>query len=101
MGEGLRLTRRGRSHLVVGQYTDAGDAEINPHQIVYRNLEVVGSWAFTGGHLVRYVGLLPRLLERFRLGRLVITYPLEDHAAALRGLAHGSVMKTVLARTPL
>jgi hypothetical protein len=69
---------------------------INPHQIVYRNLDVVGSWAFTGGHLVQYVCLLPRLLERFPLGNAVTTYPLEDHARAMRDVANGSVMKAVL-----
>ena len=96
VGEGLRMVRRGGSYLVVGQYTDAGDATINPHQIVYRNLDVVGSWAFTGGHLVEYVRLLPRLVERVALRRLVTTYPLEDHAAALRDVASGTVMKAVL-----
>jgi threonine dehydrogenase-like Zn-dependent dehydrogenase len=95
IGEGLRLVRRGGSYLVIGQYTDAGDTAVNPHQIVYRNLDVVGSWAFTGGHLVQYVRLLPRLLERFRLGDLVTTYPLEDHATAMRDVANGSVMKAV------
>jgi threonine dehydrogenase-like Zn-dependent dehydrogenase len=96
VGEGLRLVRRGGSYLVIGQYTDAGDTTINPHQIVYRNLDVVGSWAFTGGHLVQYMRLLPRLLERFHLGDLVTTYPLEDHATAMRDVANGSVMKAVL-----
>jgi threonine dehydrogenase-like Zn-dependent dehydrogenase len=96
VGEGLRMARRGGSYLVVGQYTDAGDALINPHQIVYRNLHVVGSWAFTGGNLVEYVRLLPKLLERFPLGRLVTTYPLEDHATAMRDVAGGSVVKAVL-----
>jgi threonine dehydrogenase-like Zn-dependent dehydrogenase len=95
VGEGLRLVRRGGSYLVIGQYTDAGDALINPHQIVYRNLDVHGSWAFTGGHLTQYVRLLSRIRERVRLGSLVTTYPLEDHAAAMRDVANGSVMKAV------
>jgi threonine dehydrogenase-like Zn-dependent dehydrogenase len=96
VGEGLRLARRGGSYLVVGQYTDAGDALINPHQIVHRNLDVIGSWAFTGGHLAEYVRLLPRLVERFRLRDLVTTYPLEDHALALAEVANRSVVKAVL-----
>jgi hypothetical protein len=69
---------------------------INPHQIVYRKLDVVGSWAFTGGHLVEYVRLLPRLLERVGLGPLVTTYPLDAHATAMRDVAEGTVMKAVL-----
>jgi hypothetical protein len=81
---------------VVGQYTDAGDAVINPHQIVHRQLDVVGSWAFTGGHLVEYVRLLPQLVERYELRRMVTTFPLEDHAAALAAVEHGEVVKAVL-----
>ncbi|MFD6936706.1 hypothetical protein ACFWAP_11225 [Streptomyces goshikiensis] len=41
---------------------------------MYRQLNVVGSWAFTGAHLVEYVRLLP----------------------ALAAVADGSVMKAVL-----
>jgi threonine dehydrogenase-like Zn-dependent dehydrogenase len=99
VGQGLRLARRGGSYLVVGQYTDSGDTEINPHQIVHRQLDVVGSWAFSGAHLVEYVHLLPRLLERFDLARLVTTYPLVDHATALDDVARGAVMKAVLTST--
>ncbi|MEW2514099.1 zinc-binding dehydrogenase [Streptomyces sp. NPDC046870] len=94
--QGLRLARRGGSYLVVGQYTDSGDTTINPHQIVHRQLDVVGSWAFTGAHLVQYVALLPALVRRFDLARLVTSYPLEDHGRALADVAAGAVMKAVL-----
>ncbi|MEU1296558.1 zinc-binding dehydrogenase [Streptomyces sp. NPDC005840] len=96
VGQGLGLARRGGSYLVVGQYTDSGDAVINPHQIVHRQLDVVGSWAFTGAHLARYVALLPDLGARFELGRLVTTYPLGDCASALRDVADGTALKAVL-----
>jgi threonine dehydrogenase-like Zn-dependent dehydrogenase len=94
--QGMRLARRGGSYLVVGQYTDGGDTVINPHQIVYRRLDVLGSWAFTGAHLAEYVRLLPKLAERFDLARLVTTYALADNAAALREVSGGAVMKAVL-----
>lgn len=100
VAQGLRLARRGGSYLVVGQYTDSGDTAINPHQIVYRRLDVIGSWAFGGAHLVSYVRLLPQLLARFDLGRLVTAYPLADHAAALADVAAGRVVKAVLTSTP-
>jgi threonine dehydrogenase-like Zn-dependent dehydrogenase len=95
--QGMRMARRGGAYLVVGQYTDGGNATINPHQIVYRRLDVFGSWAFTGAHLVEYVRLLPRLVERFDLARLVTGYALADYAVALRDVAAGAVMKAVLA----
>ncbi|MCK9879088.1 zinc-binding dehydrogenase [Frankia sp. Ag45/Mut15] len=58
--QGLRLARRGGSCLVVGQYTDSGDAMVNPHQIVSRQLDVIGSWAFTGRTSSSKSGYCPR-----------------------------------------
>jgi threonine dehydrogenase-like Zn-dependent dehydrogenase len=100
VAQGLRLPRRGGSYLVIGQYTDSGDVGINPHQIVYRQLAVLGSWAFTGAHLVEYVRLLPPLTGRFDLARLVTAFPLADHARAMAAVADGSVMKAVLVPAP-
>jgi threonine dehydrogenase-like Zn-dependent dehydrogenase len=96
VGQGLNLARRGGSYLIVGQYTDAGDTAINPHQIVYRQLDVIGSWAFTGAHLVQYVTMLPALVNRFDLAALATTYPLAANSAALAAVADGSVLKAVL-----
>jgi len=97
VGQGLTMPRRGGSYLIVGQYTDAGDTTINPHQIVFRQLDVVGSWAFTGAHVVEYVKLLPALIRRFDLKSLVTSYPLEACSQAMAAVASGSVMKAVLA----
>jgi D-arabinose 1-dehydrogenase-like Zn-dependent alcohol dehydrogenase len=96
VAQGLRMARRGGSYLVVGQYTDAGDTAINPHQIVHRQLSVHGSWAFSGAHLAEYVRLLPDLVARFDLARLVTTYPLTEHTRALDDVAAGRVLKAVL-----
>lgn len=96
VGQGLRLARRGGSYLIIGQYTDSGDTVINPHQIVYRQLDVVGSWAFTGAHLIEYVRLLPELVNCFDLARLVTTYPLLESGSAMQDVANGSVIKAVL-----
>lgn len=94
--QGLRMARRGGAYLVVGQYTDGGNAWINPHQIVYRQLDVLGSWAFTGAHLTEYVGLLPALTARFDLASLVSCFPLEDVGTAMALVARGAVLKAVL-----
>lgn len=96
VAQGVRMARRGGAYLVVGQYTDAGDTLVNPHQIVHRQLSVHGSWAFSGAHLAEYVRLLPALTARFDLARLVTAYPLDEHAAALDDVAAGRVLKAVL-----
>lgn len=90
------MVRRGGSYLVVGQYTDSGNAWFNPHQIVYRQLTVIGSWAFTGAHLSEYIRLLPVLSHRFDLRHIVTTFDLEMIGDALAQVADGAVMKAVL-----
>lgn len=95
--QGLRMCRRGGSYLVVGQYTDAGPAAITPHLLVHRQLDVHGSWAFTGVHLERYVASLPGLVRRYDLARLVTAFALQDVNAAMDAVAAGTVVKAVLA----
>jgi threonine dehydrogenase-like Zn-dependent dehydrogenase len=95
--QGLRMCRRGGSYLILGQYTDAGPAAINPHSIVYRQLDVIGSWAFGGPHLERYVAGLPRVLRSHALDRLVTVFDLADVNRALAAVKAGAVMKAILA----
>ncbi len=97
VAQGLCLARRGGSYVIVGQYTDAGDTRINPHQIVFRQLDLIGSWAFAGHHLAKYASLLPRLTSRFDLASLVTLFPLAEVNQAMEQVAHGEVMKAVLA----
>jgi threonine dehydrogenase-like Zn-dependent dehydrogenase len=94
--EGLRMCRRGGSYLVIGQYTDAGPAPINPHTIVHRQLDVYGSWAFTGVHLERYVRSLSTVTERHAIGELVTSFELERVNDAIEAVGSGSVVKAVL-----
>lgn len=94
--QGTRMVRRGGSYLIVGQYTDSGNTWFNPHQIVHRQLSVIGSWAFSGAHLAEYIRLLPALTGRFDLSTLVTAFPLADVEEALSQVAAGAVMKAVL-----
>jgi threonine dehydrogenase-like Zn-dependent dehydrogenase len=94
--QGVELTRRGGSLVTVGQYTDNGDVRLNPHQIVRRQLHVIGSWGFSGQHVVDYVRLLPELSDRFEVGRLVTAFPLELARNAMSDVAERRVMKAVL-----
>ncbi|WP_329569001.1 zinc-binding dehydrogenase [Kitasatospora sp. NBC_01266] len=95
--QGTRMARRGGSYLIVGQYTDSGSTSFNPHQIVHRQLDLVGSWAFTGAHLGAYIRLLPQLLARFDLASLVTTFPLDQVGTAMGEASRGTALKAVLA----
>lgn len=94
--EAFDLARRGGRVLVMGQYTDRGNIEINPHIITRKQLQVVGSWAFAERHYLRYIESLPLLAARFDLERLLTRYPLEEANRALADVAKGAVMKAVV-----
>ena len=96
VAEGFELARRNGQYLVLGQYTDRGTTPINPHVITRKQLKVYGSWAFSEAHYARYVATLPRLAERFDLGKMLTLYPLDDANRALADMASGSVMKAAL-----
>jgi threonine dehydrogenase-like Zn-dependent dehydrogenase len=53
--EGLDLCRDGGTYLVLGQYANAGDVQMNPHTITRKQLNVVGSWAFEPRHVYRAI----------------------------------------------
>lgn len=97
VAEGIDMCRPGARYLVLGQYTDHGPTPLNPHLITRKQLTVLGSWAFSGDHVVEYVASVPRLLERFDLPRLVTRFGLADAQRALDAVRAGTVTKAVLA----
>jgi threonine dehydrogenase-like Zn-dependent dehydrogenase len=58
--EGLELPRDGGRYLVLGQYANAGNVEINPHIITRKQLDVKGSWAFEPRHVKAAIDMLGR-----------------------------------------
>ena len=57
--EGMRLTRDAGRYVVVGQYTDAGDASFNPHlDLNQKHLHIRGCWGSDVGHVYRSVQVM-------------------------------------------
>jgi threonine dehydrogenase-like Zn-dependent dehydrogenase len=96
VAEGMELSRPNGTYLILGQYTDRGATPLNPHLITRKQLRMLGSWAFSGGHFVDYVASLPGLLDRFDLRRMVSTYPLEAANQALDDVRGARVLKAAL-----
>lgn len=96
VAEGIDMARRGGRYLVVGQYTDHGATLINPHHVTRKQLNVIGSWAFSAKHYETYVATLPQLVERFDVLRLVTEYPLAQANQALADMRAGTTIKSVL-----
>ena len=96
--EGLEMVRDAGTYVVVGQYTDAGDAAINPHAHLNRkHVTLRGCWGFEFTHLHRALQLMARHAGRFRWRDLVTReYPLEDAGRALADMERLAVVKALL-----
>ena len=96
--EGMRLTRDAGRYVVVGQYTDAGPAEFNPHLDLNRkHLDVRGCWGSDVSHLYRAVQVLARYHTRFPWSDFISGhYTLAQAQNALEDVAAQRVVKALI-----
>jgi L-iditol 2-dehydrogenase len=96
--EGLEMMRDAGRYVVVGQYTDAGDATVNPHRHVNRrHATILGCWGYEFTHLHRSLALMARHAGRVDWTRLVSReYPLDRAGDALAAMERMDVVKAVL-----
>ncbi len=96
--EGLDMLRDGGRYVVVGQYTDSGDATLNPHrQINRRHATILGCWGYEFSHLHRALAMMGRHDARFRWKELVTReYPLAKANEALADMEALSVVKALI-----
>lgn len=96
--EGLEMLRDAGRYVVVGQYTDAGDATINPHRHVNRrHATILGCWGYEFTHLHRALELMARHNRRFRWREMVTReYGLEEASRALEDMETLRVVKAVI-----
>jgi threonine dehydrogenase-like Zn-dependent dehydrogenase len=96
--EGLDMLRDAGRYVVVGQYTDSGDAAINPHRHLNRkHATVLGCWGYEFSHLHRAIAMMEKHRERFRWRELVTReYPLEGAQDALADMEQLRVIKALI-----
>ena len=96
--EGLDLVRDNGTYTVVGQYTDHGPVEVNPHlQINKKHLDIRGVWGIDYSHLHRAVLLLERYNDRFHWEELIThRFGLGQANEALDVVRSGGAIKAVI-----
>ncbi|MFX1546050.1 MAG: zinc-binding dehydrogenase [Promethearchaeota archaeon] len=96
--EGLEMTREGGTYTIVGQYTDAGDVQINPHlDINKKHLTIKGSWGSDFSHFYLAVNLIIRYSTIYPFKTIIShEYSLEEAAKALDDVEHLRVMKAII-----
>ena len=81
--EGIEILRDGGTYVEMGQFTDAGTIATNWHRICTKDLNVLGSWAFTGNDLPLGVDMLYRARDKYPWLEMQTLYPFD--ADGVRG----------------
>ncbi len=95
---GCEMARDGGHYVIVGQYTDNGVVEINPHlHINKKHLEIRGCWGSDLSHVWRAMELLARFRDRFPWKSLISRrYSLREAQEALEDVEARRVVKAVI-----
>lgn len=96
--EGCDLVRDAGRYVIVGQYTDNGSVELNPHlHINKKHLEVRGCWGSDFSHVYRAMQVAARFSDRVSWSALISRkYGLEQVGQALQDVEAGRVVKAVV-----
>ena len=92
--EGIEFLRDGGTYVEMGQFTDAGSIMTNWHRICTKDLNVLGSWAFTGNDLPLGVDMLYRTRDKYPWLDMQTLYPLSEEGVA-RAVDDAMAMRTV------
>jgi len=84
--EGIEMLRDGGTYVEMGQFTDAGSIQTSWHRICTKDLNVLGSWGFTGNDLPLGVDMLYRTRDKYPGSRCrrCIRFPRKASAAPWR-----------------
>ena len=96
--EGMRLTRDAGRYVVVGQYTNVGEATFNPHlDLNQKHLEIRGCWGSDVGHMYRSVQVMAKFAKQFPWTQLISgEYDLAHTQQALDDVAAQRVVKALI-----
>lgn len=99
--EGMRLTRDAGAYIIVGQYTDNGDATLNPHLDINRkHLRIQGVWGSDYSHVHRALKIMQRYESEVPWSSfLTKTYTLDEMKGALEDVERATVIKAAVRPT--
>jgi threonine dehydrogenase-like Zn-dependent dehydrogenase len=92
--EGIEFLRDGGTYVEMGQFTDAGSIMTSWHRICTKDINVLGSWGFTGNDLPLGVDMLYRAREKYPWLEMQTLYPFSEEGIA-HAVADAIAMRTV------
>ena len=97
--EGIEMLRDGGTYVEMGQFTDAGSIETNWHRICTKDLNVLGSWAFTANDIPQGIAMLDRARDRYPWYEMQTLFPFTEQGvsdAIGAAMAMRSVKSTIV-----
>ncbi len=92
--EGIEFLRDGGTYVEMGQFTDAGSIETSWHRICTKDLNVLGSWAFTANDLPKGVDMLWQARDRYPWLEMQTLFEFSEDGIS-RAVADALAMRTV------
>jgi threonine dehydrogenase-like Zn-dependent dehydrogenase len=92
--EGIEFLRDGGTYVEMGQFTDAGAIQTNWHRICTKDLNVLGSWAFTANDLPLGVEMLYKARDKYPWRKMQTLFPFTLEGVK-DAVAQAMAMKTV------
>ncbi len=98
VNEGLRFVRDNGIYVIVGQYTDNGNIEINPHiDINKKHIDIRGCWGCDFSHLYKAIKVMSRNADKFNWEKTISSYySLNETQKALDDVENQKVIKAVI-----
>jgi len=96
--EGMELTRDNGTYVIVGQYTDCGSVQINPHVHINRkHLDIRGCWGSDFSHVYRALIMMSRSVGTVPWEKMITRhYTLDEAGQALEDVERLRVVKAVI-----
>ena len=94
--EGMEMLRDGGTYVEMGQFTDAGSIETNWHRICVKDINIIGSWAFTGNDIPLGIAMLHRARDRYPWSKLQTKFPFSK-AGIIEAIESAMKMRVVKA----
>ncbi|MEM8646318.1 MAG: zinc-binding dehydrogenase [Pseudomonadota bacterium] len=92
--EGIEFLRDGGTYVEMGQFTDAGSIMTSWHRICTKDLNVLGSWAFTANDLPLGVDMLYQARDKYPWRKMQTLFPFTEDGIK-DAVGQAMAMKTV------
>lgn len=76
--EGIEMLRDGGTYVEMGQFTDAGSIDTNWHRVCVKDINILGSWAFTADDIALGIAMLDRARHRYPFRELQTHFPFSE-----------------------